>query len=251
MTQQTMIQRPAAPQYATSYSLPASEDLDLTKVEMSALVRWCSDESRSFYRHETHDPRYAYELFRRALVDRDEQAWAFLYQHYFPLAEHWVRRTGAFALSGESSEYFVSAAFTRFWRAIPAERFRSFPNLASLLNYLRRCANCVVIDAVRAHNWNDMLPEESVNWNNQAFAEADEEATERVHRVEFWNYISELLSNEAERVIVHSSFILGMKPGDIFAARSDLFAGVDEVYAMKRNILNRLRRNHELRAMYE
>jgi hypothetical protein len=42
-----------------------------------------------------------------------------------------------------------------------------------------------------------------------------------------------------------------MKPGDIFVARTDLFAGVDEVYAMKRNILNRLRRNHELRAMYE
>ncbi|EFO79155.1 hypothetical protein OSCT_2988 [Oscillochloris trichoides DG-6] len=223
---------------------------DLSRMDLGALMRHCAVESRLFYDHQEYDPRFAYELFRRALVERNEDAWEQIYQHYFQLVEHWVRRTGAFTVSGETSDFFVSAAFTRFWRAIPAERFGSFPTLASLLNYLRRCASCVVIDSARAQSYADILPEESINWNNQKFAHADEEATERVSRVEFWKLVDGLLQNEAERVIVRCSFLLGMKPGDIFAERSDLFTDITEVYAIKRNILVRLRRNPELQGLY-
>jgi hypothetical protein len=223
---------------------------DLNYMDLGALMRRCDAESRLFYSHQDYDPRFAYELFRRALVERNEDAWGHIYQHYFQLVEHWVRRTGAFTVSGETSDFFVSAAFTRFWRAIPAERFSSFPSLASLLNYLRRCASCVVIDSARAHSYADLLPEECINWNTQKLSHADEEATERVSRAEFWKMVDGLLQSEAERVVVRSSFLLGMKPGDIFAQRGDLFADVSEVYALKRNILVRLRRNAELQGMY-
>jgi DNA-directed RNA polymerase specialized sigma24 family protein len=227
-----------------------SSAIDLSHMDLGALMRRCAAESRLFYTHQDYDPRFAYELFRRALVERNDDAWEHLYQHYFQLVEHWVRRTGAFAVSGESSDFFVSAAFTRFWRAIPAERFSAFPSLASLLNYLRRCASCVVIDSARAHAYVDLLPEESINWNNQKLSHADEEATERVSRVEFWQLVDGLLQTEAERVVVRCSFILGMKPGDIFAQHGDLFGEIAEVYALKRNILVRLRRSPDLKGMY-
>lgn len=230
------VARPAEP-------LPGALDLE-------ALARRCQIESRRFYAQEDYEPAYAYELFRRALVDHNQGAWEHIFVQYRPLVEHWVRRTGAFTLCGESSEYFVSAAFARFWRAIPSERFRSFPTLAALLNYLRRCASCVVIDAARAHATSDYLPEEAINWNDQRLAHADEEATDRVSRNEFWHLIDDLLNNEAERVIVRCSFLLGMKPGDIYNERRDLFQDVAEVYALKRNILGRLRRSKELQGMY-
>lgn len=219
-------------------------------LDLGSLARRALAESRRFYRHEEYDSRFAFELFRRALVERDDAAWGYLFEQYTPLVEHWVRRTGAFAVSGESSDFFVGAAFTRFWRAVPPARFSAFPSLASLLNYLRRCATCVVIDTARAQSYTDLLPEECVNWNDQRLGHADEEATERVSREEFWGLIDNLLTTEAERVLIRCSFLLGMKPGDIFTRYSSLFSCIEEVYTLKRTILARLRKNPELRGLY-
>lgn len=244
MTQQLIAQT------AAHFPSTATVSLDPRQLDLVSLSRRALVESRRFYRHEEYDPSFAYELFRRALVERDDAAWAQLFEQYAPLVEHWVRRTGAFTVSGETSDFFVSAAFTRLWRAIPAERFGSFPTLASLLNYLRRCATCVVIDTARSHSFADLLPEESVNWNDQRLGHADEEATERVCRDEFWRLVDTLLTSEAERVIVRCSFLLGMKPGDIFAQWGSLFASIEEVYTLKRGVLTRLRKSPELRGMY-
>src|SRR5579859_6998204 len=118
--------------------MPAASDLMTLPLE--ALARQCCTESERFYRGQPHNTRFAYELFRRALVERNEAAWEHVYAHYSPLVDSWVRRSGAFLNSGESSEFFVSLAFTRFWRAIPPRRFAAFPTLAALLQYLQRCA---------------------------------------------------------------------------------------------------------------
>ena len=72
---------------------------------------------------------------------------------------------------------------------------------------------------------------------------------ERVNREEFWNYINTQLNDEAERVVVYNSFVMGMKPGDIYTGRPDLFGGISDVYNVKRNVLGRLSRNQELRRL--
>ena len=94
------------------------ESVDPAKLDLAALVRRSLSESELFYHGQPHDTRFSYELFRRALVERNEQAWEHIFTSYGSLVESWVRRSGAFASSGESSEYFVGAAFTRFWRAV-------------------------------------------------------------------------------------------------------------------------------------
>jgi hypothetical protein len=229
---------------ASTISLPAPQQLDL-----ATLVRQCSAESERFYRGLPHDTCYSYELFRRALVERSEIAWEHIYNHYNSLVESWVRRSGAFASSGETSEFFIGAAFTRFWRAVTPERFESFTSLASLLHYLQLCAGCVVIDSVRAQSWAEMLPEEAIPFGHTPLSSPDEEAMERVSREEFWSYINTLLNGEAERVVVFNSFVMGMKPGDIYNDRQDLFENVNDVYNVKRNVLGRLSRNQELRRL--
>lgn len=226
-----------------------ADALDPQTMDLANLVRRCITESEHFYRGQAHDTRFSYELFRRALVERNEVAWEHIYTHYSPLVESWVRRCGAFASSGETSEFFVVSAFTRFWRAIGAERFASFPTLASLLHYLQLCAGCVVIDSVRAQSWAEVLPEEAIPFGRAPQTSPDEEAMERVNREEFWKYINTQLNDEAERVVVYSSFIMGMKPGDIYGQRPDLFTSVNDVYNVKRNVLGRLGRNQELRQM--
>lgn len=225
----------------------SNDTIALEQLPIDLLIRRCSIESERFYRGQAHDTRFAYELFRRALVKGDQVAWEYIYTHYFGLVESWVRRSGAFANSGESSEFFVSLAFTRFWRAITPERFASFTTLPSLLHYLQLCTGSVVIDSVRAQSWGEMLPEEAIPLERSSQTAPDEEAMDHVNRQEFWEYITNQLNDESERVLVYEFFVLGMKPGDIFERRPDLFGSVKDVYNVKRNVLGRLSRNNELR----
>lgn len=219
------------------------------QMELSVLMKHCAVESERFYRGQQHDTRYSYELFRRALVERNEAAWEQLYLHYTSLVEGWVRRSSAFISSGESSEYFVVGAFLKFWRAITPERFASFPTLASLLHYLQMCATSVVIDSVRAQSWAEIVPEDVVGADLMAQHAPDEEAMNRVQREEFWQFIDAQLQNELERVVVYCSFVLGLTPRAIFSQRTDLFQSINDVYNVKRNVLGRLGRNVQLRQM--
>jgi DNA-directed RNA polymerase specialized sigma24 family protein len=225
----------------------ANESLDPMQLSLPALVRRCATESDHFYHNRPYDARFAHELFRRALVERNEIAWEHIYTHYSPLVESWVRRSGAFVGSGESSEFFVGAAFTKFWRAVSPERFATFATLAALLSYLQLCTSSVVIDSVRAQSWAEMVADDSLPADQAPRGSADDEAIDRVSRVEFWRYIDTQLHCDAERAVVLGSFVLGMKPGEICGQRPDLFASVDDVYNVKRNVLSRLSRNPELR----
>jgi hypothetical protein len=225
------------------------EDATLKAMDLASLVRRCATESERFYRGQQHDTRYSYELFRRALVERDEAAWEQLYLHYSGLVEGWIRRSGAFTSSGESSEYFVVGAFTKFWRALSPERFASFPTLASLLQYLQLCSTSVVIDSVRAQSWAEMLPEETITPHHAPHYSPDEEAMSRVDSEEFWRFIDGQLNSEVERVVVYCSFVLSLTPRAIYAKRSELFGSVNDVYNVKRNVLGRLSRNQQLRAL--
>lgn len=238
------------PQYSTGTARsshncepsPAQMDLDL-------LMQHCAVESERFYRGQQHDTSYSYELFRRALVERDEAAWEQLYRHYSSLVEGWVRRSSAFTSSGESSEYFVVGAFMKFWRAVTPERFDSFPTLASLLHYLQLCATSVVIDSVRAQSWSEILPEDTVSLDQLPQQSPDEEAMSRVQREEFWQFIDTQLNDDLERFVVYCSFVLGLTPRAIYSRRNDLFNSVNDVYNVKRNVLGRLGRNVQLRQM--
>lgn len=233
--------RAAEPVFARELALTPSQ------MELSSLIQRCSTESERFYRGQPHDTSFAYELFRRALVEESEAAWEYIYQHYAPLVESWVRRCGAFAQTGETSEFFVVSAFTKFWKAMRTKPFDGFPSLAALLHYLQLCTSCVVIDSVRAQSWAEVLPEDALATARDEQTSPDEAVLDRASREELWNCIDGLLNDAAERVILYESFVLGMKPGDIFAQHKDLFPAVGTVYNMKRNLLERLGRNQQLR----
>jgi hypothetical protein len=249
MPTSTLPVRPGSrPAHTPTHTPNPGDTLDPNRMDLAALVRSSLAESERFYRGHQHDTGFAYELFRRALVERNEIAWEHIYTQYSPLVESWVRRSGAFSSSGETSEFFIGAAFTKFWRAI-TERFEQFPTLASLLSYLQLCAGSVVIDSVRAQSWAEMLPEEAIPFGHAAPASPDEEAMERVNCEEFWSYVDMQLNSEAERVVVFRSFVLGMKPSDIYNDHQHLFQNVNDVYNVKRNVLGRLSRNPELRQL--
>lgn len=236
----------AAPAHPGCTTAPAASEVNPAQMDLAALVQRCVVETNRFYRGQPNDTRYSYELFRRALVERSEIAWEHVYLHYGSLVESWVRRSSSFDSSGESSDYFTIEAFTRFWRAVTPERFADFPNLAALLQYLRLCATSVVIDCVRRQSWAEMLPAEAATEGDKRYA-PDEEALRRVAREEFWRCIDTQLQGADERAVVYDSFVLGMTPRAIYARRREMFADVNAVYNIKRNVLGRLGRNPQIR----
>lgn len=217
----------------------------LSMLPLETLVQHCLTESHNFSHDRPYDDAFAYELFYRALAMRNEPAWEHLYTVYHALVRRWILDSSAFHTSGEHCDYFVNAAFMRFWQAIPPERFAAFATTAALLRYLRRCAQCAVIDASRASEPIEPLDEQLVSeW--EAPYSLEHETLANIERDSIWQIVAHEVQTEAERVVLEASFTLGMKPGAIAVTYPALFPDVISVYRVKRNVLDRLARCQEM-----
>jgi len=90
------------------------------------------------------------EVFRRALLLRDEAAWAGLYRLYAPVVQVWIRRSAAGqVLAADVVEELFNDTFAKFATALSRERWQQFPTASHVLAYLKRCATSVVADEGR------------------------------------------------------------------------------------------------------
>lgn len=220
----------------------------LTQLTFRALAHRAQVERHRFNNHQPYNQQYSYEIFRRAIVERDEESWADVYASYGPIVYGWILRNSAFPLTGERTDVLTNMVFVRFWRAVTASNFADFPTLPALLGYLRRCTECVVIDSARSYQRMRTLPTD-VSETIPADELPEKETIDRMLRHDLWETISRLLCCEAERIVIHCAFCEGMKPREIQAAYPHLFADVTSVYSLKRNVLERLSRNSELRRL--
>jgi DNA-directed RNA polymerase specialized sigma24 family protein len=228
-----------------------SQQTDLQTLTLAGIAHRCAQETDRFFQRLAHDPRYCFELFRRAIVGRDQRAWELVYRQYRPLVAGWVERHAAFPSSGEETQYFLNRAFEKMWSALQPERFGQFPNLKSLLRYLQMCVNSAVYDHVRRAE----VPQ--VDLEPQALA-ADapandplaEQILDQVQQEELWSAISARLQDDKERLVVYGSFVLGLKPRELCAQYEGRFRDVREVYRVKENVLARLQRDAALQRMF-
>ncbi len=215
-------------------------------LSLAGLAQHCAEESDHFFHRRANDPRYCFELFRRAIVEHNQRAWAYLCDNYRPLVSGWVRRNRAFSSSGEEMDYFVNGAYAKMWSAMSSEKFDSFPDLKSLLRYLQLCVASVVTDHARSAEYYEMLEDLPPGVEEATGVHVEEVALERTERVAFWQAIGQRLNDDKERMVLHYSYVVGFKPGQIYDERQDLFEDVREIYRIKENILARLRRDTEL-----
>src|SRR5712691_3340375 len=114
---------------------------------------------------------YALELFRRAILENDQDAWAALYDLYQFLVRNWITNRLAGGVSADVCEALTNDAFVKFFRAIDAKRFEGFSSILGLLAYFRTCARSVAADyrrSQRAHQ-----AEEPVEYLDQELVLAD------------------------------------------------------------------------------
>lgn len=214
-------------------------------VPLDEVARRCHEETERFFQRLVHDTQYCYDLFRRALAQRNGDAFELLMQNYRTLVDSWVRRHPKFSRTGEDSELFANTAFERLWIAIPPARFGRFPDLRSLLRYLQMCAHCSVADYVRSSDATVSLEPDDPDAPVREPA-APEPELSGVERAEIWRAVGAEMRTEKERIVLQCCYALRMKPSEVYAEYRAAFASVQDVYRTKQNVLERLRRNEAL-----
>lgn len=232
---------PLAPQYAPPYAA-----LSLGEVALR-----CAQETQKFFQNLAYEAGYCFELFRRAVVTGDQRAWDLIYQQYHAQVMRWVNRHPAFSACREEAQYFVNRVFERLWRSLTPEKFGNFADLKRVLAYLQVCVHSLILDdCVRAREapgadeqeLDDLL--ERLPYRDGQTPE--DEALARSRQQRLWRWLAGRLKDEQERAVVEGLFVFELKPRQMPAAYPGLFASVQEVYRLKQNVLDRLRRDSGL-----
>ena len=74
---------------------------------------------------------------------------------------------------------------------------------------------------------------------------------DQIDRMALWKLCWRMATSEPERVVLYEVFGLALSPREVQARHTDLFADVTDVYVTKLRLMERLRRNPDLRAMCE
>jgi hypothetical protein len=189
-----------------------------------------------------------YELFRRAIEERDEQAWAESTTRYRRLLISWARRYSARTTISECCDDIADYAFTRAWAALSPERFAGFSTLAALLGYLRVCVSTAVIDCARHEMMFDRLFQ-VIETDNVATPE--QIVLDQIDCGKLWRIANSVARNEQERRILIESYAYALPPRAILERHPSLFATAIDIYIMKRNLLDRLKNCPEMQQLYQ
>ncbi len=221
-----------------------------TNLDIEKLAARCRQETSGYLTGRGWTEEFCLELFRRAVMNNDQSAWQAIYLQYRRLVADWVRQHRSFVQTNEEADFFVNAAFMRFWQGLSQQN--SGPRLdgfAGFLQYLKSCVHSAIADENRRQQrW----PPDAVAWNElseglpDVFRPSLEEHV--IGRVQAdalaWALMSRL-RNEQETVVATLSWIYGCPPREIQARYPQLFPDVARVHRVKQNILNRLLRDPE------
>lgn len=213
------------------------------------LIEEARREVTRFLRHEPSEHACAFELFRRAIVQQDEQAWVGLYDLYRALVSSWIMRR-AHSLSQEDLAALVNESFARLARAIAPHRFERFHAVQEVLTYLKRCAGSAFADYRRAQE-HEQRDDYLLSIDQEPMtADPADEVAQRLVAQEIRQVIEREVSNPEERLILWAICAGGLTPRELRERYPQLFASVADIYRIKRNVLERLRRNRRLQALW-
>lgn len=213
------------------------------------LARRCAQETDLYFTRQDYDSSYCFELFRRAIQNKDERALELIIAQYQPLVARWVDRWMSkhpdLTSFNEEAQDFVAQAFERFWVSFTPAKFNKSPNLAAVLRYLQMCVNGAITDAWR--KLRRIALEQELGEEEREPAELQPSPEDLLERDEFWLLVRKKSRDPKEYIVVYASFYLGLSPREILAEYPDEFRDIKEIYQCKANILDRLGRDEEFR----
>lgn len=225
---------------------------EIQSLTLAGVRHRCAQETERFFARKEHDPRFCFELFRRAILQRNDLAWECVYAQYRSLVVRWLERHPALPMSGEEAQFFLNRAFEKMWRGLTPEKFAMFEDLKSILRYLQMCAHSVVIDFLRRKEQKVLL--DSVDEAEQMLVSeetaVEDQITNELEKQKLWGWLEEQFNDEKERLAIYGIFVLGLKPAEVVGEYGRVFQNVKEVYRAKENVVARLRRSQEFKQIW-
>lgn len=213
------------------------------------LSRHCAEQTDLFFRKQPYRTDWCYELFRRAIVERNQEAWEAIYRQYYNQVLGWTLRHSQLERTGEEAGFYVNRAFERFWQGLKPENFHNYHDLAALLGYLQMCVHSAIITTLRTSE--AQLVKTSLETTNGTplSTNPEDEALARASASEIWKIVQQVCENDSEWAVAYSTYALGMAPRQICARYPKYIADAKQVNDIKRRLEARLARHPAMRAI--
>jgi DNA-directed RNA polymerase specialized sigma24 family protein len=210
-----------------------------SEMSLPLLAAQCLREFDNYRRGEPCTEAYGLELLRRATIQDNQEAWAWVQHCFREMVQGWQRhhpkREVAYHL--ESEENYVAQTFERFWQATAFNQRVEFSTLAAALQYLRASLNGAILDMLRAY----------VRQREVSLPEPGEPGEllveDNVDNTEDWEILHMMLSNPREQRLAYLLFHCGLGPREIVRFCPQEWSDVQEIYRLRRTIVVRLFRN--------
>lgn len=188
----------------------------------------------------------AMELFRRAIVAKDDRAIQHIMDIFEPMVRTWVYSERQFRKTNLTASYFVSWAFVKLFSKVTPEKYPDFPSIGHILRYLNLCARTNVRQYFR-DNFRIIeldLPPDLIDPG----AQRDEET---IIIAEFWAMVFRILPSEKEQRLVRLYYLENYKPSEIAKLYPDLWKTAQQVSTMLYRIHKKLRNHQEFRDWFK
>ena len=207
-------------------------------LSISALVEQCQQEIQAYRRGEQFNEEYGIELLHRAIMQGDQVAWEGLQQCLGEMVRGWLRYHSSrdVACRWESEENFVALAFERFWQATVPQRL-AFETFAGALAYLRASLNGAILDTLRSYSRPNEVPLPESGEQGEPYGE------DQADSGEVWEILQTMLPNEREQRLAYLLYHCGLKPREVVRFCPQEWSDIQEIYRLRRNIMDRLLRN--------
>ena len=214
---------------------------DIEELNVPQLAERCRQEAARSRRNLPYDPRYCFELFRRALGKGDQAAWEAINAQYRNLIRHW---TG----NPHNAEDLIQETLARFSQKITPEQLRNYPTLGHLLSYMKITAKNLVIDRQRR----DERERRALDaWLAEVERRMPPDLDAHLDRESLMAYIRSRLNDPEEDLVFTLTFDFDLAPLEIAVRHPERFPTAEDVYRVKERFLRRLRRDPRLRRLTE
>src|SRR6266571_1396982 len=219
-----------------SYTVSLTGEAPLRTRKVSELAEGCLREMSAYRCGESSTDVSSVELLRRATVEGDQEAWAWLQQCLSEVVRGWLYRHPRWEAAArlDSEANYVAQAFARFWQATTQRQQVEFRTLPAALQYLRASLNGALLDTLRAYSRprEVTLPEPG--------DPREPGAEDSFDSGEIWELLQRMLPDSRERQLAYLLFHCGLKPREIVRSWPQKWDSIHEIYRLRRNIMERL-----------
>ena len=207
-------------------------------LSVSALVEQCQQEIQAYRRGEPSNEAYGLELLHRAIMQGDQAAWAGVQQCLSEVVRGWLRchSSRSAACCWESEENCVALAFERFWQATVQQRV-AFETFAGALAYLRASLHGAILDTLRAYSRPKEVSLPEAGEPGEPYGEDQTDSNE------VWEILQTMLPDGREQRLAYLLYHCGLKPREVVRFCPQEWGDIQEIYRLRRNIMERLLRN--------